>query len=172
MLRRYIEAGQIVSTQGLKGEVRVQPWCDSPEFLGLFEVLYLDEKGERPIKIQKVRPHGNIAVVKMEGVDDIDTATQYRGRVLYIDREDASLPENTFFVTDLIGCDVLDADSGICYGKLSDVSVTGANDVWHVTAADGREYLLPAIPSVVDETDPVNGRITVRPLKGIFDDEN
>ena len=58
------------------------------------------------------------------------------------------------------------------YGTLTDVSPTGANDVWHITAENGKEYLIPAIPDVVIKTDVENNLILIRPLKGIFDDEN
>ena len=94
-----------------------------------------------------------------------------RGKILYIRRSDARLPEGRYFISELIGCAVLDADDPQKrYGTLSDVSQTGANDVWHVTNDAGQEFLLPAIPSVVIETNVAENRVTIRPLKGIFDD--
>ena len=92
--------------------------------------------------------------------------------ILYMKRSDAKLPKGTWFIQELIDCKVVDADDeNISYGILSDVSETGANDVWHITK-DGKEYLIPAIPSVVISTDVVEGIIKIRPLKGIFDNEN
>ena len=94
-----------------------------------------------------------------------------RGKVLYMRRADAHLPAGQYFISELIGCDVIDADDPAKrYGTLSDVSKTGANDVWHVRADDGKEYLLPAIPPVVIETDVAQNVVRIRPLKGIFDD--
>ena len=171
MLHAFLEIGQIVSTHGIKGELRVDPWCDDPAFMKQFKTLYYDKKGARPVRVAACRPHGNIVILKLDGVDTVEAAAALRNKVLYMARADAKLPENHFFIQDLIGCRVLDADEPEKqYGVLTEVSRTGANDVWHVTAEDGREYLLPAIPPVVIDTDPENERITIRPLKGIFDD--
>ncbi len=94
-----------------------------------------------------------------------------RGKVLFMRRSDAHLPKGQYFIAELLGCDVVDADDpAVRYGTLSDVSRTGANDVWHVRGGDGREYLLPAIPPVVIETDVAANTVRIRPLKGIFDD--
>ena len=94
-----------------------------------------------------------------------------RGKVLFMRRADAHLPEGRYFISELIGCDVVDADDpAVRYGTLTDVSKTGANDVWHVRNDAGREFLLPAIPPVVIETDVSRNFVRIRPLKGIFDD--
>ncbi|MBR6313683.1 MAG: 16S rRNA processing protein RimM [Clostridia bacterium] len=171
MRRDYLEVGKIVSTHGIKGEVRVDPWCDGPAFLKQFKTLYYDKNGARPVAVKACRPHSNIAILKLEGVDTVEAAAALRNKVLFMARADASLPDNHFFIQDLIGCRVCDADAPEKqYGVLTDVSTTGANDVWHVTDDSGKEYLLPAIPPVVIDTDIDNERILIRPLKGIFDD--
>ena len=171
MRRDYLEVGKIVSTHGIKGEVRVDPWCDGPAFLKQFKTLYYDKNGARPVAVKACRPHSNIAILKLEGVDTVEAAAALRNKVLFMARADASLPDNHFFIQDLIGCRVCDADAPEKqYGVLTDVSTTGANDVWHVTDDSGKEYLLPAIPPVVIDTDIDAERILIRPLKGIFDD--
>lgn len=171
MIKDYLEIGKITSTHAIKGEVRVQPWCDSPEFMKKFKTLYFDKKGERAIKVS-CRPNGNMVIMKIDGVDTIEEASKYREKVLYMKRSDARLPEGRYFIQELIDCTVIDADDeSITYGVLCDVSQTGANDVWHIKNEKG-EYLIPAIPPVVIDTDVVNGTIKIRPLKGIFDDEN
>ena len=171
MRRDYLEVGKIVSTHGIKGEVRVDPWCDGPAFLKQFKTLYYDKNGARPVAVKACRPHSNIAILKLEGVDTVEAAAALRNKVLFMARADASLPDNHFFIQDLIGCRVCDADApDKQYGVLTEVSTTGANDVWHVTDDSGKEYLLPAIPPVVIDTDIDNERILIRPLKGIFDD--
>ena len=104
--------------------------------------------------------------------DDSEYAAKLRDKILYMKRADAKLPDGQYFIQELIGCSVYDADDeGLCYGVLSDVSQTGANDVWHIEK-DGKEYLIPAIPPVVISTDVAEGIIKIRPLRGIFDDEN
>ena len=171
MIKDYLEIGEITGTHGVRGEMRVNPWCDSPEFISAFKTLYLDNKGEKPVKV-KARPHGNISLLKMEGIDTVEEARKLRGSVLWMKRSDANLPEGRYFIAELTGCSVFDADNpSVCYGILTDVSETGANDVWHITK-DSKEYLIPAIPDVVIETDVASDRILIRPLKGIFDDED
>ncbi|MBR6701528.1 MAG: 16S rRNA processing protein RimM [Clostridia bacterium] len=171
MIKQFLEIGEITGTHGVRGEVRVNPWCDSPDFIKKFKTLYFDSEGRESVKISS-RPHGNIALVKIEGIDTVEEARKLRGRILWMKRSDAHLPEGRYFIAELIGCRVFDADNlEKCYGELTDVSETGANDVWHITK-DGREYLIPSIPDVVIETDVASDRIIIRPLKGIFDDED
>ena len=151
--------------------MRVNPWCDSPEFMKGFRRLYLDENGKNQVEVRACRPHGNVALLSLSGVDTLEKAAAMRGKVLYLCRDDARLAPGHFFISELIGCDVLDADDpALRYGTLSDVSKTGANDVWHVTNDAGQEFLLPAIPSVVIDTDVAQNVVRIRPLKGIFDD--
>lgn len=169
MKRRFLEAGKIVSTSGLKGEVRVNPWCDSPDFLLRFAALYFDG-GKKPVVVEYGRVQKNMAILKLAGIDTVDQANSLRGKVLWVSREDVELPEGTYFIEDIIGLTVVDAeDAGIVYGTLSDVSHTGANDVYHVEK-DGRTVLIPAIRQVVIATDLEAGIMRIRPLEGLFDD--
>ncbi len=168
---KYIEAGKIVGTHGVRGEMRVQPWCDSTAFLTKFKVFYLDKNGTVSLKIQSSRSHGNVCLLKADGVDTIEQAEKYRGQVIYIDRDDCKLEKGRYFVTDIIGCEVFDVDTNDYLGKVTDVSETGANDVWHVTN-NKNEYLVPNIPVFVKNVDIENGKILIAPIKGMFDDED
>ena len=170
MLKQYLEVGKIVGTHGIKGEVRVEPWCDSPAFLSKFKTLYLNE-GKEEIKVS-CRPHKNIALVKIADVDTIENAELLRGKVLYINRKDVKLPNGKHFVQDLIGCKVVDVDKGAEYGEITDVIKTGANDVYSVTSPEGREYLIPVIDDIVIEKKVEDGVILIRPMKGLLDDED
>lgn len=171
MFKQYLEVGQIVGTHGVRGEVRVNPWCDSPDFLKKFKTLYYDSNGERSVKIKSSRVHGNVVLMQLEDISTVEQASALKNKILFMNRKDAKIPDNTYFIQDLIDCKVIDADSGVDYGILTDVSETGANDVWHITKGN-KEYLIPAIPSVVIDTDVMTGIIKIRPLRGIFDDEN
>lgn len=171
MIKNYLELGQVVGTHGIKGEMRINPWCDTPAFAKKFGVVYFDNEGKNSIKVQSCRPHGNIILMKLEGIDSIDQAETYRNKMIFIKREDASLPEGTWFIDELIGCEVFDADNGEEYGKISQISETGANDVWHIENK-GKEYLIPAIKDVVIRADVADNKVYIRPLKGIFDDED
>lgn len=171
MKKQYLDSGKIVGTHGIKGEVRIEPWCDSPEFLCAFKKLYLDEKGQTFIEV-KSRPHKNITLAKIKGVDTIEAAEKLRGKIIYINRDDITLDEGVNFVQDLIGIEVKDAENGTVYGKLTDVIRTGANDVYEITDSNNKKYLAPVIDEVVEEINVDGGFVLIRPMKGIFDDED
>lgn len=173
MIKEFLAVGQIVGTHGVRGEMRINPWADSPEFLKQFKTLYYDAEGKSGVKVISSRLHGNIVLMKLEGIDTVEAALAMRNKRLYMRRSDAKLADGVYFIEELIGCGVFDADDeSKQYGKISDVSETGANDVWHIMSDDGKEYLIPAIPSVVIDTDVKKNRVLIRPMKGIFDDEN
>lgn len=169
-MEQYLEIGKVVSTHGLRGELRVDPWCDSPQFLCQFKTLYL-KKGETKLSVSS-RPHKTIAIVKAKGIDTIEEAEKLRGRILYINRSDAKLAPGEYFIQDLMGLDVIDIDTSKSYGKITDVLKTGANDVYQVTDEKKKDYLIPVIDDVVKKIDINGGKVLIKPLKGIFDDED
>ncbi len=171
MKKQYLDTGKIVGTHGIKGEVRIEHWSDSPEFLCAFKKLYLDENGQSFIKV-KSRPHKNIALAKIKGVDTIESAEKFRGKIVYINRDDIVLDEGVYFVQDLIGLEVKDAGSGVVYGEITDVLRTGANDVYEITDSENKKYFAPVIDEVVEEINVDGGFVLIRPMKGIFDDED
>lgn len=170
-MKKYLEIGKIVSTHGIKGEVRVQPWCDSSDFLCEFETLYFDE-GKKSVDIIRARVQKNVVIMQLDGVDTVEEAQNLRNKILYMDRDDVELDEGTYFIQDLIGLVCIDADEGGEIGKITDVLETGANDVYEITSAEGNKYLIPAIPDVVLETDLDGNTMTIRKMEGLFDDEN
>ena len=167
MKKRFLECGKIVATHGLRGEVKVLPWCDGPEALVPIKTFYLDG-GNTPKRAERCRIQKNMVLLKLEGVDTPEAAQALRGRVLWLDREEDTLEEGQYYIQDLIGLTVEDADTGEVYGTLRDVTETGANDVYHVAFPDGRVQLIPAIPQVIVEIDIDGGKMLIRPLEGLF----
>lgn len=167
----YLEVGKIVTVHALKGEVKVQPWCDSPEFLCEFDTLYTDRAGNSELDVEKSRVFKNMVIIKFKGYNTVEQAALLRDKILYICRDDVDLPEGVYFISDLIGLEVEDAQTGHIYGKITEVMQTGANDVY-VINGNGKEYLIPAIPDVVKSTDLEASKMLITPLEGLFDDEN
>lgn len=167
MKKRFLECGKIVATHGLRGEVKVLPWCDGPEALVPIKTFYLDG-GNTPKRAERCRIQKNMVLLKLEGVDTPEAAQALRGRVLWLDREEDTLEEGQYYIQDLIGLSVEDADTGERYGILRDVTETGANDVYHVAFPDGRVQLVPAIPQVIAKIDIDGGKMLIRPLEGLF----
>lgn len=171
-MKKYLDTGKIVATQGLKGEVRIDPWCNDPDFLCSFKKIYLDEKGANKLKVISKRRQKNIVIMKFENINDIDTAKKLCGKTIYIDRSDAKLEKGEYFIQDILGIDVFDDETNVNYGKVTDVFKTGANDVYEITNPENKKYLIPVIDGVVLKTDVEKRIMKIKPLKGIFDDEN
>ncbi len=168
-MKEFLECGKIVTTHGVRGELKVEPWCDTPDYLKHFKTLYL-KGGTVPLTVKQVRVQKNMVLLKVQGIDTMDAANALRGQILFMRREEAPLDEGDYFIQDLIGLTVRDADTNQEYGKLTDVLQTGANDVYELTDQTGKEYLIPAIGEVVISVDLQRAEMLIRPLKGLFDD--
>jgi len=159
--KEFIEAGRIVNTHGVAGEVKIEVWLDSPAFMKKFKRLYLDG---RELKLLSAREHKGFLIAKIEGVDDINAAMPLKGRVVHIRREDARLPKGTFFLQDIIGAAVVD-ESGGRIGTLTDVMESPAGNIYIVNGE--REHLIPAVPEFILSTDAEAGIVTVRLIEGM-----
>ena len=166
MLQQYLEIGKVTNTHGIMGEVRVQPWADSPEFLCKFKKLYLDNQGSWGIKVEHARPHKNMAILKLENITDIPSAVSLKNAILYIDRDDAKLPKGSFFIADLMGIEVRDAATGEVLGKIADVRSLPASNIYVVQGGE-REILIPAVDAFIAETNVEEGYIRVNMIEGL-----
>ena len=165
MLQQYLEVGKVTNVHGLMGEVKVQPWADSPEFLCQFKTLYVDE-AHWPIQVERARVHKNMVILKFEGVTDVPGALAMRNAILSIDRADAPLPEGSFFLADLYGLEVRDADTGAVLGKIEDVLTLPASNVYVVRGGE-RELMIPAVPQFIAETNVEQGFLLVHLMEGL-----
>ncbi len=164
---RYLECGRIINVHGTAGAVKAESWCDSPEVLASLSVLYIAEGGTfRPVSVAKASVQKRFELFRLEGVDDADKAEAMRGTVLYADRADVPLPEGSFFIADLIGLPVVDADTGTAYGTVSEVFNAGASDIYTVATPDG-DRMIPAVPEFVIRIEP-GSAVYVRPIEGMF----
>ncbi len=161
MKERFIEAGEIVNTHGVRGEVKILPWTDSAEFLAAFRTLYIDG---RPVKVRSSRVHKQTVLASLEGVEDVNAAMRLKGRRVFIDRADAKLPEGGYFIQDIIGAEVVTED-GESIGKLAEVMDAPASMIYVVRGE--RERLIPAVPEFILKTDADTGIITVRLIEGM-----
>ena len=173
MKKEFLECGRVLSSFGVTGELRVAPWCDDPHELIGVERLYLDGEGREVLSVEGIRVHKGQLLIKFKGLDSPEEAiARLRQRVLFAHRSVFSLAAGQHFIQDLIGLSAVDADDGHEYGRVCDVTSTGANDVYHIEFPDGQVRLIPAIPQVVVSVDVDGGAVRIRPLKGLFDDED
>ena len=158
----FLEAGQIVNTHGIRGEVKIVPWCDTPEFLCGFDTFYLDGA---PVKVESARAHKGNVIAKLAGVDDVNGAMRLKNKVVSIDRSGVILPPGRHFIADLIGLEVREAESGRVLGKIEDVLTLPANEVYVVKGE--KEYLIPAVDEFLAETNLEDGYVRVRLIEGM-----
>ena len=157
----FIDAGKIVNTHGVRGEVRIEVWLDSPAMLKRCGRVFL---GGEERKLLSAREHKGFLIAQIEGVSDVNAAQALKNRVLQIARADASLPRGSYFLQDIIGCSVVD-ESGAEIGKLAEVLELPGQRVYVVRGET--EHLIPAVPAFVLNTDAEAGRITVRLIEGM-----
>ena len=159
--QQYIEAGKIVNTHGVAGEVKIEVWLDSPAFLRRVPRVFL---GGTEKKLLLGRAHKGFLIAKLEGVDDVNAAMALKGKTITVDRNDVRLPKGTFFVQDILGARVVDED-GNEIGRLTDVLERPAHNIYVVRGE--REHLIPAVPAFILRTDAEAGVITVHMIEGL-----
>lgn len=169
-MKQYLEIGKLNNTHGVKGELKMQLWCDDINYLKQLDTLYLDENGLKSVKLLAVRPQKDIAIIKLDGIDTIEKAEMLKGRVLYCNRDDAQIDENANYIADIIGCYVVDVDTEEEYGKVVDVVNYGSCDIYDVESW-GKHTLIPAIPDVVKEINTEYQVIRIKKMKGLFDED-
>lgn len=168
-MQKRLEVGQIVNTFGIKGEVKVTPFTDDiNRFDDLKKVYVKTRKEDKLYKVENVRYHKNMVLLKLEGIENPEQAELLKNAYLEIDREDAiPLEEGQYFIVDLIGLDVY-TDEGTLLGKVDDIYNTGANDIYVVKDELGKQILLPGIKEVIKEVDLDNEKIIVHLIPGLI----
>ena len=158
---QFLECGKIVNSHGIRGEVKIQPWADSPEVLCALPALY---SYGRKVAIRSARVHKGNVIALLEGVEDVDQAMLLKNKVVCLDRGDLKLPEGTFFLADLMGLRVID-EAGVELGVLREVLSPSRQQVYVVKG--DRELMIPAVPQFILETNVAGGYIKVRLIEGM-----
>ena len=169
-MQNYLPACKIVSTHGVRGEMKALPLCDGAAFLAKFKRLFTSADGAGETRVLGVRAQGNVILLRLDGVTDMAAARAQVGRTYYLAKADAKLPRGRYFIDDLLGCDVVDADTDRVYGQLTNVDRPAAQDIYTVTDGAGEEHMLPAVPEFVKKIDIDARKIFVTPIEGMFTD--
>ncbi len=163
MKLQFVEAGEIVTTHGVRGEVKVLPWLDSPEDLCQFDRCRIKGKDYR---IESCRIQKTCNLVKLSGIDSMEDAQAMRGKVIELYRED--IDDEVIFAAELIGVEVY--AGGQCIGKIKDVLDYPGNSVYVVKGQ--HEYMIPAVKQFILSTDVEGNRMEVSLIEGMRTDEN
>ena len=160
--KALIEAGRIVNTHGVWGEVKIEVWLDSPQFFKSFRRLTI--QGGDELRVHSARVHKDFVIARLEGVEDVNAAMALKNKTVSVRREDAKLPAGAFFLQDILGAQVVDED-GNAVGELVDVLETPASRIYVVRGET--EHLIPAVPEFVKKTDAEAGVVTVHLIEGM-----
>lgn len=164
-----LKVGVITTTHGVRGEAKVYPTTDEPErFLELDYVLLDTGRELRKLEIKNVKFFKNLVILKFKGVDNINDIEKYKGRDLWIPREEGQeLEEDEYYIADLLGMSVV-LEDGQEFGTLKDVMETGANDVYIIDSAEHGEVLLPAVKECILDVDLEKNVMTIHLMKGLI----
>lgn len=159
----FIKAGEIVTTHGVRGEVKVLCWLDDPEMLTEFDRCRIDGT---EYTLETVRVQKTCNLVKLQGIDTMEAAQALRGKVLELHRED--IDDEVIFADELLGMEVYQDDT--CLGKIVDVLDYPGNSVYVVKGQ--YEYMIPAVNQFILNTDMAANRMDVKLIEGMRSDEN
>lgn len=165
-MEKFLELGKVVNTHGIRGEVKIQPWCDDPMIFSELEYIYIKDKA---YPLVRSRLHKNCVIAELEGVHTIDQAETLRNAIVTVEREMlGELPEGTYYIADLEGLTVKTVEGQIL-GTLSEVIKTGSNDVYVLDAPGRKPILIPVIDQVVKEVNLSEGYVLVELMEGLID---
>lgn len=165
---KFLECGKIINTHGVRGGMKLESWCDSPEDLASLKKVYLKNGAEYKChKVKRASVFKQFVLFELEGINDIDTAMKIKNTVVFADRDDIAIDEDSYFIADIIGLDVFDVESGKKIGTLSDVLNLGASDLYEIDTPDGKK-LIPAVDEFIKEVDLEKG-IFVSLIEGMLD---
>lgn len=166
MQNELIDVAQVTNTHGLRGEVKIMPRTDYPEFFEEISGVYLEDNSY--LKITGIKYQKNMVILKFKGINSVEEAETLRNKILYVQKTIFDdLPDGTYLIADIIGLEVLEGD--INYGKITDVFSTGSNDVYVVDKSGHKQLLIPALKNVIEDININEGYMKVKLPEGLID---
>ena len=168
MDKKYIECGKIINTHGCKGGLKVEPWCNSAsDFTALKRLFISTKEGFVKYTVTKASVFKQFVVLELKEITDMDAALALKNVTLYAVRDDFALDEGEYFLSDIIGLNVIDCESGKIYGTVADIINRGASDIYVVNTPNG-ERMIPAVKEFIVSVDIEKG-VSVRVIEGLLD---
>lgn len=168
MKKEYLECGKVCSAHGVRGFIKVEPWCDSPKVLASQKRVFIAAKdgSYKEIAVNCASVSTKYVLMALEGIDTREAAQAEKNRILYLHRDDIPVKDGAVLIADMIGLPVIDVDTGRIYGKLSEVN-DGVVSKLYTVATDSGDVLIPGIPEFIKEIDTERG-IFIKPIPGFF----
>jgi 16S rRNA processing protein RimM len=162
-----IKIGEIVNVVGLRGELKIYPYCENKERFETISHIYFNSE---EVQIEQVRYKDNLVVLKVRGINDRNLAETYKGREVFMAEEELEkLPQGTYYVKDIIGYPVEDRQRG-AVGILKDVRDNGPQSLFVIEKAEGGEFLVPAVEEFFIGVDQNRNVVLVDLIEGMYED--
>jgi len=171
-MKQYLEIGEIVSTHGVTGEMKVYPWVNDPRELTSVHEVFLDESATRRLEVLSSRVHKNMWLVRLEGITSIEMAHQLIKQTLWAHRSQINIEKDKYFVVDIIGLSVIHDETKEQLGVVTDVTTSTVQDLYHVRIPSGDIRLIPVVPEFVKKVDLEAGVVEIHPIEGLLSDEH
>ncbi len=165
-MEKYLEAGKLINTHGVKGELKMDAWCDSLSDYLKLDKFYLKKDSELPLKIEKIRCFGKYLLVKFFGIDDMDSALKYKNKIIYVDRNDLKIKPGSVFLADIIGLNAINEKDGQVFGKIIDVTDKGSGNLYEIELLNGETCLVPAVDFFIKKIDLDTG-VYINVIEGL-----
>lgn len=168
MKKEYLECGKVCSAHGVRGVLKIEPWCDEPKVLAKQKRIFFEEKGGEYVgkKVISASVSTKFVLMNIEGIDTREAAQGEKNRILYLHRSDIPVKKGAHLIADMLGLPVINIDTGKVYGTLSEVNDGVASRLYTVSTAHG-DVLLPDVPEFIKEIDTERG-IFIRTIPGFF----
>ncbi len=168
MSQKFIECAKIINTHGCYGALKLESWCNTPQILASLKKVYMLDGGQyKAYKVKKASVFKQFVIAELDGISDMDSAMAKKNKILYADRSDFSLDEGEYFISDIIGIPVIDAENGTEYGTVCDIINRGASDIYVVDTPNG-ERMIPAVDEFIIRVDIKKG-VFVKVISGLLD---
>lgn len=166
-MSEYVNIGKIANTHGIKGELKIIPLTDDKTRYEDLEYVFIEDETDK-FYIEKIWYNKNLVMIKFKNFDNINDVLKFKNKFINVHKENlVKLPEDTYFIFDLIGIDVYTSDN-TKIGSIKDVLQTGANDVYIINNGK-KEILIPAVKEIVKEVNLNEKTMIIEPIEGLIE---
>lgn len=168
-MKKYLEAGKVRNTHGVKGAMKIEHWCDTAQIFATLPEVYTaygDIYKAHKVVAASIAGDGTV-ILRLEDINTFEDAARLKNTVLYADREQLPDEPDRVYIADVIGLSVFDAETGERYGTLTDVTSTGAQELYVISTPNG-EKLVPAVKEFIDRVELEKG-VYIKPIPGLLD---
>ena len=167
-MNKFLEAGKLINTHGVRGEFKFDAWCDDFSQYLKVKKFYFSNDGTQEYKVSSIRKFGKFMLVKFEGIETLDDALKYKGKIIYVDREDVPKKDGAVFIADIIGLPAIDISSNEPFGKIIDYTNKGGGNLYEIETKNGNICYIPAVDAFTKKIDTETG-VYFELIEGLVD---